>query len=220
MSVFYHKAFVAFLVGSLVLVSCDAAQTEQVILPTATSTTAPSPSTLPYWDLLPIEWDPDGGWTTLRMEEFDIAIQIPSVYQNGACGALFTEDKVIGGDEIIDGYEARLIGFEGGTIRIHIYSVWPEELDNLVREGQAPPRSTYVTPVEQFSIGGIPAVRLIATNPDQEMLLYSKVAWVYYRDRLYSFSFLSTPYLPSCDAYPLSEEQVFEYLVSTVEFLD
>jgi len=220
MSVYYRKAFVAYLVGSLTLVSCNAAQTEQVILPTVISTTVSSPTTQPYWDLLPLDWDPDGGWTTLRMEEFDIAIQIPSVYQTGACGALFTEDKVITGDEISEGYEARLIGFEGGTIRIHIYSVWPEELDNFVREGQAPPRSPFITPVEQFSIGGISAIRYISTNPDQEMLLYSKNAFVFYRDRLYSFSFLSAPYLPSCDAFPLSEEQVFEYLVSTVEFLE
>jgi hypothetical protein len=52
------------------------------------------------------------------------------------------------------------------------------------------------------------------------MLLYVKVAIVYYLDRLYSLSFASVPYQPSCDAYPLSEEQVFEYLVSTVEFLE
>lgn len=220
MSVINTKAIVAYTVGTFVLVSCNAALTEQVILPTATSKTAPSPTTMPYWDLLPLDWDPDGGWTPLRMDEFDLAIQIPSAYQNGTCGALFTEDKEISEDEITDAYEARLIGFEGSTIRIHIYSVWPEELDNFVREGQAPPHSPFITPVEQFSIGGMPAVRYIATNPDQEMLLYSKVAFVYYRDRLYSFSFLSAPYLPACDAYPLSEEQVFEYLVSTVEFLE
>jgi hypothetical protein len=220
MGVNNNKAFVVYIVSSMVLASCMASQTEQVILPTATSTTAPSPTTLPYWDLLPLDWDPAGDWTTLRMEEVDIAIQIPSVYQTGSCGALFIEDKKISGDEIIDGYEAHLIGFEGSTIRIHIYSVWPEELDNLVRQGQAPPHSPLITPVEHFSIGGKPAVRYISTNPDQEMLHYSKMAFVYYRDRLYSFSFLSTPYLPSCDAYPLSEEQVFEYLVSTVEFLE
>jgi len=220
MSSYYSKPFVAFMVGSLVLISCHAAQTEQVIIPTETITAAPSPTTLPYWDLLPLDWDPDGGWTTLRVEEFDIAIQIPSVYQTGNCGALFIEDKKRSGDETADAYEARLIGFEGGTIRIHIYTVWPEDLDNFVREGQALPHSPFITPVEHFSIDGIPAVRYISTNPDQEMLLYVKVAFVYYLDRLYSFSFASVPYLPSCDAYPLSEEQVFEYLVSTVEFLE
>ncbi|MGD8815466.1 MAG: hypothetical protein PVI78_13420 [Anaerolineales bacterium] len=220
MSVLYSKTFVAYVVGSLVLVSCNAAQTEHVITPTEAIPAAPSPTTLPYWDLLPLDWDPVGGWTTLRMDEFDIAIQIPSVYQGNNCGAVFTEDKERSEGEMADAYEARLIGFEGGTIRIHIYSVWPEDLDNLVREGEAPTNIPLVTAVEHFSIGGIPAVRYISINPDQEMLLYSKAALVYYGDRLYSFSFLSAPYLPSCDAFPLSEEQVFEYLVSTVEFLE
>jgi hypothetical protein len=220
MSVYYSKLFVAYMVGSLVLFSCNSAQTGHVIIPTEATTAAPFPTTLPYWDLLPLDWDPDGGWTTLRMEEFDIAIQIPSVYQTGNCGAVFSEDKERSEDEIADAYEARLIGFEGGTIRVHIYSVWPEDLDNLVREGEAPPHSPLITPVEHFSMGGIPAMRYVSTNPDQEMLLYSKVAWAYYHDRLYSFSFLSAPYLPSCDAFPLSEEQVFEYLVSTAGFLE
>ena len=220
MNLSYGKTFVAYMVGSWVIVSCNAAQTGHIIIPTESVTAAPPPTTMPYWDLLPLDWDPEGGWATLRMEESDIAIQIPSVYQSGDCGALFTEDKQPGDDETADAYEARLIGFEGGTIRIHVYSLWPENWDDLARKGQAPPNSPFVTPVEHFSIGGVPAVRYVSTNPDQEMLLYSKVAWVYRHDRLYSFSFLSAPYLPSCDAYPLSEEQVFEYLLSTIEFLE
>lgn len=156
----------------------------------------------------------------MRMEEFDIVIQIPSVYQTGSCGAIFSADKVRSKDQVADGYKAHLIGFEGGTIRIHIYTEWGEDLDKLVKEGEVPSHSPLVTPVERFSLGGIPAVRYISTNPDQKMLLYSKGAWAYYHDRLYSFSYLSVPYLPSCDALPLSEEQVFEYLLSTVEFLE
>jgi hypothetical protein len=214
MSDFYSKTFVAYMVGSLVLVSCNAAQTEHVIIPTETITAAPSPTTLPYWDLLPLDFDPEGGWKTLRLEESDISIQIPSVYQTGDCGKLFIENKDVAN------YKARLIGFEGGTIRIHIYSEWEEDLDKLVKEGKAPRRSSLITPVERFSLGGIPAVRYVSTNPDQNMMLYSKGAWTYYLDKLYSFSYISAPYLPSCDALPLSEEQVFEYLLSTVEFLE
>ena len=220
MNIYNSKVFVAFLFGSIVLISCGSAQTAQIITPSGTISSTPSLTTLPYWDLLPLDWEPDGGWTTLRMEEFDIAIQIPSVYQTGNCGAIFIEDKERSRDEIADAYKARLIGFEGGTIRIHIYSVWPEDLDNLVGEGQAPQHSPFITPVEHFSIDGISAVRYIATNPDSKMLLYTKMAWVYYLDRLYSFSFMSLPDHPSCDALPLSEEQVFEYIFSTVKFLE
>jgi hypothetical protein len=214
MNINFSKLIFVFFLCCFVLIACSSAQTDPVIIPTETISDPPVPTTLPYWDLLPLDFDPEGGWTTVLLNESDISIQLPSVYQEGACGKLFTEDKDVAN------YKARLIGFEGGTIRIHIYSEWEADLDKLVRDGEAPPRTTLVSPVERFSLGGIPAVRLISTNPDQKMLLYSKGAWAYYHDKLYSFSYGSAPYLPSCDAFPLSEEQVFEYLLSTVEFLE
>jgi hypothetical protein len=214
MNIYNSKAFVALLFGSIVLLSCSSAQTTQTITLTETINATPAPTTWPYWDLLPLEWEPDGGWTTLQMDEFEIAFQIPAAYQTGSCGKLFIADK--GGVT----YKGQLIGFEGGTIRIHIYSEWEEDWERLVIEGEAPPHGPLVTPVERITLGGIPAVRYISTNPDSKMLSYSKVAWAYYHDRLYSFSFLSLPDNPSCDALPLSEEQIFEYLVSTVEFLE
>jgi hypothetical protein len=214
MNIYNSKVFVAFLFGSMVLISCGSAQTAQIITLTETINATPAPTTLPYWDLLPLEWEPDGGWTTLQMDEFDIAFQIPAAYQTGSCGKLFIADK--GGVT----YKGELIGFEGSTIRIHIYSEWEEDWEKLVIEGEAPPDSHLVTSVERFTLAGIPAVRYISTNPDSKMLLYGKMAWAYYHDKLYSFSYISAPYLPSCDALPLSEEQVFEYLVSTVEFLE
>jgi hypothetical protein len=141
-------------------------------------------------------------------------LQIPSLYRTGDCGKLFTLVKDV------ENYNTRPIGFEGSTIRIHVYSEWEEDLEKLVKDGKAPPNSYPVTPVERFSLGGISAVRYITTNPDQKMLLYSKGVWTYFHDSLCSFSYVSAPSLPSCDALPLSEEQVFEYLVSTVEFLE
>ena len=214
MKIFKRKVFAAFLFCSLVLISCSSVQKAQIITPTEKITATPSPTTLPYWDLLPLDWEPDGGWTTLQMEEFDIAFQIPAAYQTGSCGKRFIADKES------DTYKGQLIGFEGGTIRIHIYSEWEEDLEKLVIEGQALPRSPLITPVERFSMDGIPAVRYITSNPDSKMLPYVKSVWAFYHDRLYSFSFMSLPDHPSCDALPLSEEQVFEYLVSTVEFLE
>ena len=148
------------------------------------------------------------------MEDSGLSFQYPSVYQEGTCGTIRTEDKVTAD------YQCRLIAFEGGTIRIHVFTVWPSELDKLAREGQPPPRWKLVTSVERFSLGGISAVRYVSMNPDAKTLGYSKEALAIYRDKLYAFSYLSIPELPSCDAPPLSEEQVYEYLLSTLEFLE
>jgi hypothetical protein len=214
MDIYHSKVLVALLIGSLVLISCSSGQNGQVLTPTATISATPLPTTLPYWDLFPLDWDPEGGWTTLVLEESDISFKIPTVYQTGNCGKMITFDKDVAN------YKAHVIGFEGGTIQLHIFSEWEEDWEKPLKEGKAPAGSHLVTPVERFSLGGIPAVRFITTNPDQKMLLYSKGAWASYHDKLYSFSYLSAPYLPSCDALPLSEEQVYEYLLSTVEFLE
>jgi hypothetical protein len=214
MSANYCKLLVAYLLGSFVLISCNVAQTEDIIIPTETLSPTPSPTTLPYWDLLPLDWDPDGGWTTLVLEESDISFQIPSVYQKGDCGELVTFYKDVAN------YKAHVIGFEGSRIQLHVFSEWDTDWEKVIKEGKAPQGISLVTSVERFSLGDIPAFRYITTIPSAEMLLYSKSALAYYHDKLYSFVYISAPYLPACDAYPISEEQVYEYLLSTVEFLE
>ncbi len=153
-----------------------------------------------------------GGWTSHRLEDSGISFQYPSVYQEGNCGTIFKEDKVAAN------YQARLIGFEGGSIRIHVYEAWESELEKTAREGQPPPGAKLVTSVERFSLGGIPAVRYVSMNPDSNTLHYMKTALAIHRNKLYAFSYLNLPELPSCDAPPLSEEQVFEYLLFTLAF--
>jgi hypothetical protein len=174
----------------------------------------PPPTSLPYWDLLPLENDPVGGWVFHRVDEVNISFQYPSIYQNGNCGAIFTEYKVI------DDYQGLLIGFAGSSIRIHIYDQWGSELDETSREGHAPEHGKLVTDVERFSIGGIPAVRYVSMIPDSKTLDYNKTAIAYYRDRVYVFSFANLTYFSSCEAPPLTEEQVYEYMLSTLEFLE
>jgi hypothetical protein len=146
------------------------------------------------------------------MEDSGVSFQYPSVYQEGGCGMIFTEDKVAAD------YRCRLIGFQGSSIRIHVFEEWGSELDDIAGEGQPPSIGELVTSVEQFSLGGIPAVRYVSMIPNNVGLEYRKVALVYYRDKLYMFSYGNVTYLPSCDAPPLSEEQVYEYLLSTLEF--
>ena len=214
MKIYHSKVFVVLFLCSFALIACSCAQTNPTTIPTETNSPTPVPTTLPYWDLLPLDFDPVGGWRTIRLEDSEISFQIPSVYQDGDCGELFQFDKDV------ENYQAHVISFLRGTIQIKIYSEWEAYIDKFIKEGEVPRDLHLVSPVEQISIGGIPAVRVISTNPDQEMITYSKGVWVYYHDKLYSFGYMSVPYLPSCDAFPLSEEQVFEYLVSTVEFLE
>jgi len=214
MDVCHAKFYVFFLLSSSLLMTCKSSQVNQVLAETTTASPAPSSTMLPYWDLLPLDWDPTGGWTTLVFEETKISFQIPSAYQTGDCGKLVTYDKDVAN------YKAHVIGFEGSQIQLHIYSEWEEDWEKLVTEGKPLPRSPFITPVERISLGGIPAIRYISTNPDSDELDYSKGTWALYQDNLYSFSFISASYLPSCDALPLSEEQVYEYLLSTVEFLE
>ena len=204
----------ALFICSLLLTSCGPARFGSDGTATEAVSRTPSPTSLPYWDLFPLELDPVGGWISYRMEDSGLSFQYPSVYQEGTCGTIFTEDKVTAD------YQCRLIGVEGSSIRIHIFTVWGSALDKIAREGQPPLHANLVTSVERFSLGGIPAVRYVSTNPDAQTLEYSKEAWAIYRDKLYAFSYLHLPELPSCDAPPLSEQQVFEYLLSTLEFLE
>jgi hypothetical protein len=208
------RACKALFICSLVLISCSPARPGSDGTATEPVSTTLSPATLPYWDLFPLSSDPVGGWVSYRMEDSDISFQYPSVYQEGTCGTIFTEDKVTAS------YQCRLIGFSGSSIQIHVFEVWESALDKIAREGQPPPQAKLVTPVERFSLGGIPAVRYVSMNPDSKTLGYSKAALAIYRDKLYAFSYLHHPELPSCDAPPLSEQQVYEYVLSTLEFLE
>jgi hypothetical protein len=148
------------------------------------------------------------------MDDYSIAFQYPAAYQDGNCGTIFKEDKVT------EFYQAHLFGFEGGTIRIHIFKVWDSDLDKLAREGQPSEILKLVTPVERFTLGGIPAFRYIALIPESQTLDYRKAAVAYYDDRIYMFSYASFSYLASCEAHPLTEEQVYEHMLSTIEFLE
>ena len=202
------------MIGLLVLVSCSPARFEPEGTATEAVSISPTPTSRPYWDLLPLPSDPAGGWTAIRMEDSGISFQYPSVYQEGNCGTIFTEDKM-GAD-----YQSRLIGFEGSSIRIHVFDEWGSELDQIAGGDQPPSEGELVTSVEPFSLGGMPAVRYISMIPNNVALEYTKVALAYHGDRLYMFSFGNVTYLPSCDAPPLSEEQVYEHLLSTLDFLD
>lgn len=214
MKLSYHRIFRAIFICSLLVVACSPDRLSPGGTATATINPTPSPTTVPYWDLLPLWADPIGGWTTYHMDDYGITFEYPAVYQDVNCGKIFREDKVT------EFYQAHLFGFEGGTIRIHIFKVWDSDLDKLAREGQPSAISKLVTPVERFSLGGIPAFRYIAMIPESQTLDYNKAAVAYYHDMIYMFSYANFSYIASCEAHPLTEEQVYEHMLSTLEFLE
>lgn len=204
------KALFIFLLG---LVSCSPARYVPDQIQKEVVTETPSPTHQPYWGLDLSLPDPVGGWQTYRAEEVNLAFEYPSVYEQGGCGALFMVEK------IVEGREYQLIGY-GSSIRISIYTKWDSKMDDLVRTGQPPPEMTLLTDVETFSLGGEPALRYIGLiTQDPNAFEYSKTAWTFYRDKLYWFSYLAITDLPRCNAPPISEDAVYEHMLSTVEFL-
>ena len=143
----------------------------------------------------------------------DLAYQYPSLYDEIDCGKIFVEDKVVGENEY------GLIGFVGGTIRIRIFSNWDRRLDELAFEGKVSSDLRLLTSVEQFSLGRVPANRHIYLIPDSLAMEYTKIVTAVFKDNLYLFQYDNFVDRSRCDAPPLSEEAVFEHLLSTVEFI-
>jgi hypothetical protein len=223
----------ALFMFSLVLISCsparigsDGTSTEAVSrapsptlqpyrgTPRNAVSQTPSPTLQPYWGLDPSLPDPIGGWLTYHAEEVNLVFEYPSVYEHGECGRMFMAEKVVGDREY------HLIGF-GSSIRISVYEKWSSELDEMTRKGQPPSEQTLLTDVETFSLGGKPAFRYInLIIQDPKAFEYNKIAWTFYRDKLYLFSYMGIADLARCGAPPLSEEAVYEHMLSSVAFLE
>lgn len=197
----------------MVLAACTSPSSTITGTPTDSGQTIPTPKLMPYWDLQPLDIEPTGGWTTFRTDEMDLAYQYPSLYDEIDCGKIFVEDKVVGENEY------SLIGFVGGTIRIRIFSNWDRRLDELAFEGKVSSDLRLLTSVEQFSLGRVPANRHIYMIPDSLAMEYTKIVTAVFKDNLYLFQYDNFVDRSRCDAPPLSEEAVFEHLLSTVEFI-
>jgi hypothetical protein len=76
-----------------------------------------------------------------------------------------------------------------------------------------------LTAVEQFSLGGVPARRHISRIPESSAMEYIKSASATFEGRIYMFEYRGLVDFSKCDAPPLSEEAVFEHLLSTLEFI-
>ena len=206
------KALGAILALLMALASCSGTPgtaTATPLVERSYAATAPTPA--PYWDLLPLGSQLEGEWKTHRMDELNFAFLYPAVYTEVDCGGIFVAKKAVEKDEYT------LIGFEGGTIRIRVFESWAGDLAEHVSEIVSESDVQLLTAVEQFSIDGVPALRHIyrvqgSSDPD-----YVKVAFAAFEDRLYMFQY-NHMHSIICDAPPLSEEVVYEYILSTVEF--
>jgi hypothetical protein len=202
------KALGALLPLLLALAACSGPRGAATATPwVETSFTVPAPTPAPYWDLLPLDSQPEGGWKTQRMDELNFAFQYPAVYDEVDCGRIFVVEKD----------EYTLIGFEGGTIRIRMFESWTGDLAEYASEIVSESDVQLLTAVEQFSTDGLPAFRLIYRIPGSSDPDYVKIAFAAFEGRLYLFQY-NHMHSIICDAPPLSEEAVYEYILSTVEF--
>lgn len=179
----------------------------------ATGSVAPTPTRADYWDLMPLTSQPEGGWKTYRNEELGLAFQYPAVYDQLECGQSVLFPKAY------EGVAFTAIGL--GAIRIRVYKAWVGDVAERAAAIQAATEAQLLTAVEPFSIDGVPAFRLVYSVPSEADLQYVKYAVAAFGGRLYEFSYHRTPvaYL-QCDAPPLSQEAVYEHLLSAFEFTD
>lgn len=213
MDISHLRSYKALFIFSLWLISCSPARFVPDEIQIEAVSEKPSPTLQPYWGLDPSLPDPVGGWQTYQAEEVNLTFEYPSVYEQGGCGELFVVEK------IIEDNEYHLIGY-GSSIRIRIFTKWDSKLDEITRTGQPPSDLTLLTDVETFSLGGEPASRYVYFLPkDPNAFEYAKTAWTFYRGKLYWFSYLAITDLPRCNAPSISEDAVYEHMLSTVEFL-
>jgi hypothetical protein len=182
--------------------------------PTLASTSTPTPA--PYWDLLPLTSQPEGGWKTYQNDELDFTFQYPAVHDEGLCGRVWLEDKFWRDPP------GTAVGLS--SINMYVVETWSGELADQVSRVTSAPEVQLLTAVEPFSIDGLPALRFIfrirggPDTVDMPTTDYIKRAYVALAGTLYQFSYLHLADVYDCDAPPLSEEAVYEHLLTTVEF--
>jgi hypothetical protein len=203
----------ALLLVLLAVASCAGPSRTPVATPTESAPAILTPTPVAYWDLLPLLADPAKGWKTHRLEELGLAFQVPCVYDEMDCGRIFVEEKALGENAYT------LVGFAGGSIRIRVFRSWEPSLAEYVSDGITAPDAQLITAVEPFSLGGVPARRHITWIPGSRALEYDKSAGAVFEGRLYMFEYSEVVDRSMCDAPPLSEEAVYEHLLSTVEFI-
>ena len=151
------KAMGALLLLLPALASCKSPPGTVAATPVETDLT-PTPTPAPYWNLLPLTSQPEGGWKTYQSDELNFAIQYPAVYDEGDCGTIWFAEKVVQNEAYT------LVGL-GGTIRVRVFKTWAGDLAERASAIKSVPDLQALTAVEQFSVDGVPAFRLIYRVP-------------------------------------------------------
>jgi len=202
-------ALLAVLMSSLALASCKGPAGTAAVTPPETDLT-PTPTPAPYWDHAPLTSGPDGGWQTYQSGKLGFSFQYPAVYDQSECGRIWLQDKYW--------YDPPYTAVGLGSINIHVFESWTGDLADQVSAVTSAPESQLLTAVEPLSVGGVPALRFIFRPRELPGTDYIKTTFVVFAGRLYHFSYAHLAHVRDCDAPPLSEEEVYDHLLSTVEF--
>lgn len=173
----------------------------------ATRNALPTITPAPYWDLQPLDITPEGGWFVYRNDTYGIYFEYPVSYNTGTCGSIFVDDWD----------EGETIGFKYGTIFIQITVGWQGNLLEYVSSKVASTEIQMATRIEEFTIDGVIAYRYIQQFDPEAATDYRKSAYVSYEGNLYYFSYSFMNFV-WCDAPNLSEEAVFENIISSWKF--
>ena len=162
----------------------------------------------PYVDLPPLYSTPVGGWETYTNTQYGFSFEYPSKYYTGSCGKLIIRESA----------QQFEIHVDGGTIFIKITSADDIGLEAYAQQlidknGYSP-----LTTVDDFMIDGIPAVHFMLPLGLPTSAQYQKLALMIHQDQLYLFQYSFQNFV-GCDAPPISEEAVYEHLISTWHFL-
>jgi hypothetical protein len=162
----------------------------------------------PYWDLLPLNKTPEGGWKTYTNTQYGFSFEYPLTFDTESCGKLTVTQSA----------QQLKINDDGGTIFITVTPVNGMSLERYAeglvdKNGYLP-----LTPVDHFRIDDIPAVRFILPMGLPSSAQYQKLALLIHKDKFYLFEYSFVNFF-WCDAPPISEEAVYEHLISTWQFL-
>jgi hypothetical protein len=170
----------------------------------------PTPTPAPYWELLPMTSQPEGGWKIYQSDDLDFTFQYPAMYDKDRCRRIWSEDKYW--------RDPPQTVFGLGPINIIVIETWSGNLAAEASFVASMSESQVLSAVESFSIDGVPAFRLIYRPREGLYVDYVKTAFVAFAGKLYQFSYAHLTHVTDCDALPFSEETVYDHLLSTVEF--
>jgi hypothetical protein len=161
-----------------------------------------------YEDMLPLRPTPEGGWRTFTNTQYGFSFEYPSKDDTGSCGKLISREAI----------QELEIHVDGGTIFIKIMPANDISLEayaqHLIDKNGYPPMTT----LDNFTIDGVPAVRFMLPLGLPTSAQYQKLALMIHQAKFYLFQYSFQNFV-GCATWSISEESVYEHLISTWHFL-